>query len=304
LEQKAATSMTELNLGGDSFSANHAVKPKRKLPRPARVAIAGLLSLFLPGMGQLYARKIWRGVVFAVCTVAIDALSVKFRLFLMFPGGLAALGVALILHLYAVVDAVYLAWKYNEADPPPTNDKAAIAAVLVIFLLVGYPVPEYSRNRMLKVFRAYKISSGSMCPTLCEGERVVVAADAYKSHSPERGDLIVFDFDHTGTIFPKRVTGIAGDVVSPGPENSILVNGVPPRVPAPCGSQYFGASPAGLPSFKTVKIPAGNLFVVGDNLGNSYDSRFFGPIPLDEVRGQLKFIYWSSNRARIGCRLR
>jgi signal peptidase I len=295
--------MTELNLGGDSFSTASAERPKRKLPRPVRVAIAALLSLFLPGMGQIYARKIWRGVAFAVCTVAIDALTAKFRLFLTFPGGLAALALALILHLYAVVDAVYLAWKYNAADPPPINDKGAVAAVLIIFLLVGYPIPDYSKNRMLKFFRAYKISSGSMCPTICEGERAVAAADAYKMHSPERGDLIVFDFEHSGTIFPKRVIGVAGDVVSPGPANSILINGIPLRVPAPCGFQYFGGSFAGLPSFKTVKIPEGTLFVVGDNLGNSYDSRFFGPIPLNEVRGQLKFIYWSSRRSRIGCKI-
>jgi signal peptidase I len=295
--------MTELNLGGDSFSSPSAEKPKRRLPRALRVAIAALLSLFLPGMGQLYARRIWRGLAFAACTVALDALTAKFRLFLIFPVGLVALAGAFVLHLYAVIDAVYVAWKYNAADPPPINDKAAIAAVLVIFLLVGYPIPEYSKNRMLKFFRAYKISSASMCPTICEGERVVAAADAYKLHSPERGDLIVFDFEHSGTIFPKRVIGVAGDVVSPGPANSILVNGVPLKIPAPCRSQHFGGSSADLPSFKTVKIQEGSLFVVGDNLGNSYDSRFFDPIPLDEVRGQLKFVYWSTNSSRIGCEL-
>jgi signal peptidase I len=295
--------MTELNLGGDSFSSPSAEKPKRRLPRALRVAIAALLSLFLPGMGQLYARRIWRGLAFAACTVALDALTAKFRLFLIFPVGLVALAGAFVLHLYAVIDAVYVAWKYNPADPPPINDRAAIAAALVIFLLVGYPVPEYSKNHMLKFFRAYKISSASMCPTICEGERVVAAADAYKLHSPERGDLIVFDFEHSGTIFPKRVIGVAGDVVSPGPANSILVNGVPLKIPAPCRSQHFGGSSANLPSFKTVEIQEGSLFVVGDNLGNSYDSRFFDPIPLDEVRGQLKFVYWSVNRSRIGCEL-
>ena len=207
------------------------------------------------------------------------------------------------LHLYAVVDAIYLAWKYNAADRPPVNEKAAIAAALVIFLLVGYPVPEYSKSRMLKFFRAYKISSGSMCPTICEGERVVAGAEAYELRHPDRGDLIVFDFDHSGTIFPKRVIGVAGDVVSPGPANTILVNGSPLKIPAPCAVQPIGGSFPDLPSFKPVTVPEGTLFVVGDSLGNSYDSRFFGPIPLDEVRGQLRFIYWSNNRSRIGCKL-
>jgi len=122
-------------------------------------------------------------------------------------------------------------------------------------------------------------------------------------HGPERGDLIVFDFNRSGTIFPKRVIGVAGDTVSPGPANTILVDEIPLKVPGPCAFRYFGGSFADLPSFKAVKIPEGALFVVGDNLSDSYDSRFFGPIPIDEVRGKLKFIYWSSSRARIGCEL-
>ena len=254
-------------------------------------------------MGQLYACKPWRGIAFAASSTTLDALTIKFRLFLTFPGGIATLTAALLWHLYAVADAGYLPWKYHGADRAAVNAKGMIAGVLIIFFLVGYPVPDYSKKLMLQFFRAYKISSGSMCPTICEGERVVAAADAYKVRSPARGDLIVFDYNHTGTIFPKRVIAVAGDVVSAGPANSLLVNGVPLKIPAPCGFQYSGGSSPGLPSFKTVTLPERTIFVVGDNLGSSYDSRFFGPIPLDEVKGQLKFIYWSNNRSRIGCEL-
>jgi signal peptidase I len=57
------------------------------------------------------------------------------------------------------------------------------------------------------------------------------------------------------------------------------------------------------PLFETVKVPEGSLFVVGDNLDNSYDSRHFGFVSLDKVKGKALLIYWSSNTSRIGCKL-
>jgi signal peptidase I len=297
--------MTEPNLGGDSFSAGPSVETAKARPsRATRVAIATLISLVLPGMGQLYVQRVLRGVMIAVLDVAINALAAEMRLFMTFPGMLAAISVGILWRLWVAVDAFYVAWRSDRTIAPRRNPREMIAAVLIVFLLVGYPVPDYFGKRLLGSFRAYKILSGSMCPTVCQGERVAVAADAYKMHGPERGDLIVFDFNRSGTIFPKRVIGIAGDKISPGPANIILVNDVPLKEPRPCAFRYFGGSFPDLPSFKTVKVPEGTLFVVGDNLSNSYDSRFFGPIPVDEVRGKLKFIYWSKTRTRIGCQLR
>jgi signal peptidase I len=297
--------MTEPILGGDSFSAGPSVaKGKTKPSRATKAILATVVSLFLPGMGQLYVQRVWRGVVIAILGVAINALATEMRLFMTFRGMIAAISLGILWRLWVAADAFYMAWRFDRTVAPRRNPREMIAAVLIVFLLVGYPVPDYFGKRLLSSFRAYKISSGSMCPTICQGERVVVAADAYKMHGPERGDLIVFDFNRSGTIFPKRVIGVAGDTVSSGQGNTILVDDVPLKLPGPCAFRYFGGSFADLPSFKAVKIPEGTLFVVGDNLSNSYDSRFFGPIPLDEVRGKLKFIYWSGNRARIGCELR
>jgi signal peptidase I len=80
------------------------------------------------------------------------------------------------------------------------------------------------------------------------------------------------------------------------------VNNVPVSFPTPCGKHesFDKLAPEG-PPFETVKVPEGFLFVIGDNLDNSYDSRFFGVVPLDEVRGKPKFIYWSPNSSRLGC---
>jgi Signal peptidase, peptidase S26 len=57
------------------------------------------------------------------------------------------------------------------------------------------------------------------------------------------------------------------------------------------------------PSFDAVKIPPGYFFVVGDNLLNSYDSRFseFGLVSSEELRAHPLNIYWSSESTRLGC---
>lgn len=298
--------MTELNLGGSSVSpAPPTDKPARKPSRALRVTVAALLSLLLPGTGQLYVRKIWRGIALALVVVAIDALVVELRLFMTFAGLVCTIFVIVLLRLSVVCDAVYLAWVYDTANQPPRSWRRTLTALLAIFLLVGYPTPsDYFQKRLLTSFRAYKIASGSMCPTLCEGERVVAAWDAYIMRPPARGDLLLFEFNHTGQIFTKRVIGIAGDTVDRGPANTILVNNATLTFPKPCGDHETSDRLAAEgPPFETVRVPEGSLFVVGDNLDNSYDSRFFGLVTMDEVKSKPQFIYWSHNRSRIGCKL-
>jgi signal peptidase I len=128
--------------------------------------------------------------------------------------------------------------------------------------------------------------------------------DAFNRRAPARGEVILFDKDETNTKFLKRVIGVAGDTVALGPSNTILVNKTPITLPPPCGehNKYDRLAPEGAP-FETVKVPEGSLFVIGDNLDNSYDSRHFGLLKLDRVRGKALLICWSSNKSRIGCKV-
>jgi signal peptidase I len=296
--------MTELNLGGDSFSANPIGKPKRKLSCKLRVTLGVLLGILFPGTGQAFAGRIWRGVAFALSSAILNALCVEARLFLTFAGSLIWASVELLWYLFLVGDAIRLAWIYNAATAPPRDEKKTIASLLLIFLLVGYPTPGYFTGKLRKFFRAFKTESASMCPTICQGERIVAAADGYETQFPSRGDLILFDFNHTGQVFTKRVIGIPGDTIARGPANTILVNGTTLTLPKPCGQHeaFYPLAAVG-PAFETVKVPDGSLFVIGDNLDNSYDSRFFGFVTRDEIKAKPKFIYWSHNRSRIGCEL-
>jgi signal peptidase I len=298
--------MTQLNLGTSPISAAAAAQDDKRPPsRIKKFVTALLLGLLVPGLGQVYARRPWRGVAMAVSLALLTATIVIFRLFVSFWGFIIALPLTVIWRLWIAGDGSYVACKEPGTSPPPRHLKMTIAATVVVLLLGVYPVPDYFTDRLRRYFGAFKIDSGSMCPTLCEGDRMVAARDAFKLRIPERGELLLFDFNHTGTIYTKRIIGVPGDRVARGPSNTILVNDVQVAFPTPCGEhESFDRLAAEGPAFDTIEVPEGSLFVVGDNLDNSYDSRFFGVVPLDEVRGKPKFIYWSHNRSRIGCNLR
>ena len=143
-----------------------------------------------------------------------------------------------------------------------------------------------------------------MCPAICEDERIIAGMDAFNKRLPQRGEVIFFDQQDSDTKFTKRVIAVAGDTVARGPSNTILVNNKPLVLPPPCGDDnaYAHLAAEG-PPFETVKVPEGSVFVIGDNLDNSYDSRFFGLVPMDKVRGKALLIYFSTNASRIGCRV-
>jgi signal peptidase I len=129
--------------------------------------------------------------------------------------------------------------------------------------------------------------------------------NAYRRKSPERGEVILHSTAQSAAFFIKRVVGIAGDTVSPGAHNEVLVNGNPLVQPAVCGKPVKEDVPdSESPPFKAVKVPDGYLFVLGDNLRNSYDSRYFGFVAINQVKGKPLFLYWSPGTSRIGCPIR
>jgi signal peptidase I len=152
--------------------------------------------------------------------------------------------------------------------------------------------------------RAFHTPSNSMCPAICIDERFFASMNAYRGTPPKRGDVILHRTAESAVLFTKRVVGIAGDTVSPGLHNEVLVNGKRLGQVGMCGKPSVDAQQSDGPPFNSVKVPDGELFVLGDNFSNSYDSRFFGPITVDQVRGRPVLIYWSPESSRVGCRIR
>jgi len=182
--------------------------------------------------------------------------------------------------------------------------KFLIYSGAVVALLFAYFVGKFFLWAQCIDLHGFVSRSGSMCPAICENERILAGMDAFNKRPPQRGEVIFFDQKEIDTKFTKRVIGVPGDTVARGPSNTILVNNKPLILPPPCGeNNAYAPLAAEGPPFETVKVPEGFLFVIGDNLDNSYDSRFFGLVPLDKVRGKALLIYYSPNSSRIGCKL-
>jgi signal peptidase I len=128
----------------------------------------------------------------------------------------------------------------------------------------------------------FKIDGQSMEPNLHDGEYVIVDKISYLLGRPQRGDVIVFYREGDPKDYIKRVIGLPGEIVE-GVNGMVFVNGQPLDEPytAP-GSQTFPSLPLG----------ADEYFVMGDNRGNSQDSRSFGPIHTANIVGRAWIIYW------------
>lgn len=276
------------------------------VPQPSRgrrVSIAFLLSALAPGLGQVYERKAWRGLAMAIGVALFTWLAGEFHLFLTFAGLLGFPLIGIVVRLWTIADAVFLAWRQRPMTSHIRNMQSSVAALIVVFLGI-YPTPDFLQKRWA-YFHAFKVPSASMCPTICVGDRVVANMEAYKSNGPQRGDVALFERpDITGKLI-KRVAAIAGDRVAPGPYGAVLVNGRPyaPQL-NPCGRSLPAVveKPA-ITSFEPLTVPAGDVFVLGDNLNNSYDSRHFGSVAAATLKGMPLFIYWSSDPSRISCEI-
>jgi signal peptidase I len=136
------------------------------------------------------------------------------------------------------------------------------------------------------LIQAFWIPSPSMEPTLDVGDRVLVNKLSYKFHDVRRGDVVVFERPPGASTgendeikdLIKRVIAIGGDTIE-AREGNVYVNG------EPIEENYLepGTPTGNLP---LTEIPAGHVFVMGDNRTNSEDSRVFGPIDEDAIVGR------------------
>ncbi len=147
------------------------------------------------------------------------------------------------------------------------------------------------------VVQAFKIPSGSMIPTLLVGDHILVNKFIYRFRDPARGDVVVFKYpvdEHRDFI--KRVIGVGGEDVYI-KDRQIYVNCRPPEpsclsIKDPWG-YYEDRLGLGGESFGPVHVPPDSYFVMGDNRNNSQDSRYWGFVRKDKIKGQAFIIYWS-----------
>jgi signal peptidase I len=176
------------------------------------------------------------------------------------------------------------------------------------FILVSLFAYQFGFRHPIWTLRAFRITSSSMCPTVCEGDFVLTDMKRSSADFPRRGDVIMMTQSSSSSLFIKRVIGLPGDTIRSGPNGTLLVNGnpLPPR--SVCGDSSGNTNDDTGPDseFKEATVPPGQIFVIGDDLPHSFDSRLkeFGAVTSDQVRGIPWMIYMSGNPSRIGCDVR
>jgi signal peptidase I len=151
------------------------------------------------------------------------------------------------------------------------------------------------------VVQAFKIPSGSMEPTLLIGDHIIVNKFIYGIKAPfinktiipisepKRGDIIVFIYPvDKEKDFIKRVIGLPGEQIEI-KSKKIFINGE--LFDDPFG--VYSKSLKRNENFGPIIVPTNNLFVMGDNRDHSYDSRYWGFVPFESLKGKAVIIYWS-----------
>ena len=161
---------------------------------------------------------------------------------------------------------------------------------------------------LLFFYRLPQVDGESMEPQLTGGEHVLIDTLAFdfrvaspmapdtpivelRLHPIARGDLVAFDHGagDDRRILLKRVVGVAGDTISM-VRGKVFVNGIP----------FYGYSDPSNDGadLAPIVVPAGSIYVLGDNRAQSDDSRAFGPVPVESVIGRATLVVWPPARAQ------
>lgn len=200
----------------------------------------------------------------------------------------------------------------DSAEPQPITKKHIVreyAESIIIAVILALIIRTF-------VVQAFKIPSGSMEDTLAIGDHILVSKFIYgtkipltdkrilKIRDPRRGDVIVFEYpEDPSKDFIKRVVGTPGDEVQV-IDKKVFVNGKPYDNPHEVHKEKEVIPKEQNPrdNFGPVKVPENSYFVMGDNRDRSYDSRFWGFVKNEKIKGLAFIKYWSWDKDKFRVR--
>jgi signal peptidase I len=249
-----------------------------------------IASILVPGAGLYLAGKRREGMAWlAFCAVATPAV-------LAFA---AVEKVPALLVIGALVGASLAQIAMLVRSYRPTRQLQWYGWVAVLTLGSGFHYSE--KFAVYSSGRTFSIPTSSMAPTITSVDYVMSSRATYWLGVPLRGDIVAFlepdpKLGKNAEFYAKRIVGLPGDVLS-SDGREILVNGQ--RYLRPGSSGFLRCYP-GSPFLghdgDSLKLPSNAVFLLGDNSGQSEDSRFYGPVPLKNIVGKIELIYWPARR--------
>lgn len=263
--------------------------------KPRRPWLAGLLSLLGGPLGQIYVGRMRRSLLLWLVGACIFPILVFTTISVPIPRpGLIGLFVcAAAVPMCFAVDAFLLARRDRFLPVKRYQRWWVYVFFFALFCGGNNAVAHFVRAY---VCEAFLVPTRGMSPTILPGECILVDKLWYHCDRIRRGDVVVFRSEGPGSpMFMQRVAGLPGDEIEIKSER-VFVNGAPWDDPH---AVFTGP----LPPFKEMvdygpaQVPADRVFLLGDNRRLSKDSRMRGPIPLSDLCGVARFIYWSRERS-------
>lgn len=157
--------------------------------------------------------------------------------------------------------------------------------VLVLKEVLGTIIPAIFIAFLLTHFVGQKtiVLTQSMEPSLCVDQQVIVDKVTYHFRIPERGEIVVIDVPESEIPYIKRVIGLPGETLEI-KDNRVWIDGV--ALSEPYLAEVYQRD------YGPVQIPEGHIFVMGDNRNDSRDSRYIGPVSLEQVLSRAWMSIW------------
>lgn len=183
----------------------------------------------------------------------------------------------------------------TTATPPSrTTKEKAFLAVTVAFMILAVALGP------LKLLRGFKVPTGGMSPTIYPGDHVFMEGISYLFRKPQRGDIAIFnttpEIQRGGgsSLYIQRIAGEPGETVRLS-QGRLLINGAAVTL----HNQFGDLSPGVGDSTKflntdtnEVSLSPTSYLLLGDNSQSSFDSRYWGPLPSQQIIGRACFCYW------------
>jgi len=267
------------------------------------IFLAGLLSLLIPGLGQLYNTQMKKGAFFILISLSISFAINATALMLSFERAVVVVVLILLFRLLVIIEAMYQANRIQKVQLGWFNKWYAYLFVALCYVGVS-TVINYSSNRS----DALRIPTPAMLPTIKVGDFIVADLQYYKSNDIKRGDIAIFHPPHNSqATFIERCVAIAGDTVeirngllyinnTRFSDSSYATRTIHEVLPKDFKMEdIYPSRFNNIDHYGPLVVPSNKSFFLGDNRDDSFDSRFFGFVDNTSVFGKPKYVYFSWN---------
>ena len=266
--------------------------------------VTALLTVLTPGLGHIYIGQARRGIAVFILVLVADTLLIFAMMGVLARFWMFAVSLALLLGLwlFILVDAILRAYRMRDYPHQRYNRWTIYAGAFVLACAVFaapciYAVHAKASGQLLWM----NADAPSMEPTLRAGEYFLADASYYRSRHPSRGEVAVYlhpNSKQADLHDIKRIVAVEGDRIAI-KRGRAIVNGMAVEEP------YLdaGAAEGRFANMPEIRVPAGHVYVLGDNRAHSVDSRdtvAHGTVPLVNLIGRVTDIAISRHLARLG----